>query len=82
MTERMTGLGSNLMEWLGLTCLQLEMKRSSEYSSRLRRLVKRARKRFNIDQNKTRQLQDILSSAHDMLQFKSIEAKNGYKSIK
>ena len=78
----MTGLGANMVEWLGLTCFQLEMKRSSEYSARLRRVVKRARERFNIDESRRRQFQDILTSAHDMLQFKSIEAKNGYKSIK
>ena len=78
----MTGLGASMVEWLGLTCFQLEMKRSSQYSAGLRRVVKRARERFNIDQNRTRQFQEILTSAHHMLQFKSIEAKNGYKSIK
>ena len=71
-----------MVEWLGLTCFQLEMKRSSQYSAKLRRMVKTAREKFNNDENKTPYFQDILTSAHNILQFKSIEAKIGYKSIK
>ena len=71
-----------MVEWLGLTCCHLEMKRTSQYSARLRRIVKAAREKFRIDENRTRYFQEILTSAHNSLQFKSIEAKIGYKSIK
>ena len=82
MSSRRAGLAANVVEWLGLTCCQLEIKRSSNYSARLRRVVKTAREKFKIEENKARYFQDILTSAHSILQFKSIEAKIGYKSIK
>ena len=82
LSERLAGLAASVVEWLGLTCFQLEIKRSSQYSAKLRKAVKTAREKFKIDENKTRSFQQIISSAHSILQFNSIEAKHGYKSIK
>ena len=76
------GLSEATVEWTGLSCLHLELRRASQYSARLRNNLRAARKRFNISDGKKKDFEDIISSAHQIIDFKSIQAKNGYKTIR
>ena len=58
------------------------MRRSSQYSAKLRDIVRRTRDSFNMDSNKREYFDTIVSMAHQNINYKSIQAKIGYKTIK
>ena len=75
------GMAESWVEWTGLTCLHWEMRRSSQYSAKLRDIVRRTRDSFSMDSNKREYFDNIVSIAHQNINFKSIQAKIGYKTI-
>ena len=70
------------VEWIGLSCLQLEVKRSSEFTARLRDIIKKTKNKFRMNVKHQEYFDAIISSAHNIVKFKSVVAKNGYKTIK
>ena len=76
-----SGLNLVSVEYAALICLKQELRRSSQYSRNIRKSVENTMNKFKYNNDKTSKLQEIVSLAHERINWKSIDAKCGFKQI-
>lgn len=75
------GLSLPSVHFVGLHCVKMELRRSSQYPGDIRRSVENTLNKYNYDSGKAGKMIDAVNSAHRNLNWRSIEAKHGYKNI-
>ena len=75
------GLSSASVQMISLLCWKLELGRCSQVSRRVRSWTEKMLTRFRYSEDKSSQLMNIVRSAHQSIQWQTIQAKTGYKTI-
>lgn len=70
-----------LVKWIALFCLGSELRRSSQFSKKIRNGVKNALSRIKISEEKRSYLTNIVTNAHVEMSYVNIHAKAGFKSL-
>ena len=76
-----SGLSLSSVDYVAFMCLKQELRRSSEYSRKIRQSVENNLNMFQYKIDKTHKLQEIVAIAHDKINWKSIHAKCGFKLL-
>ena len=75
------GLSLASVHFVGLVCVKMEVRRSSQYPGDIRRSVENTLNKYKYDANKSGKMIEAVNSAHRNINWRSIEAKQGYKNI-
>ena len=75
------GLSLASVHFVGLYCVKMELKRSSQYPRDIRRSVENTLNKYKYDSGKTGKMIDAVRSAHTNLKWTTIDARSGYKNI-
>ena len=80
-SSRRAGINPVQVKWVALHCLRVELKRSSQYSRKMRLGVKNAIARVNLSDDKVSYLAKIVTNAHKNIKYSTIHAKAGFKYL-
>ena len=76
-----SGVNASVIRWITFYCLLSELRRSSQYSSKIKVGVKNALDRINLSLEKLSWLKSIVDMSHKETKYYSIKAKAGFKHL-